>query len=135
MVDQAAAIPFRHSRGKLQLCVIRRKDSKSWGIPKGLIERGDTVEETALNEAWEEAGLSGRLIGRALGTYEYRKWGRNLTVQVFLMLVEAQERTWDEADFRERRWASFEDVSSLLKRHPVHALLDQARRRIERYAG
>lgn len=134
VVQQAAAIPIRRARGRLQVCLIRRKGSKSWGIPKGLVDPGDTLQETALNEAWEEAGLSGRLLGRAVGTYEYEKWGKTLKVAVYLMEVRAQERTWEEDVFRERRWTPIEDAVSLLKRHPVRALLDRAMRRIERDA-
>jgi 8-oxo-dGTP pyrophosphatase MutT (NUDIX family) len=133
-VQQAAAIPVKRIRGQLHLCLIRRKGSKSWGIPKGLVDPGDTHEETALNEAWEEAGLSGRLVGKRLGSYEYDKWGTTLTVAVYLMEVFAQEARWEEAVFRERRWALLDDAVTLLKRHPVRSLLDRARRRIAEYA-
>ena len=131
-MQQAAAIPVKRIRGQLHVCLIRRKGSKSWGIPKGLVDPGDTQEETALNEAWEEAGLSGRLVGKALGSYRYSKWGTRLTVAVYVMEVIAQERTWDEAVFRERRWTPLDDAVSLLKRHPVHTLLDRALQRISR---
>lgn len=130
IVQQAAAIPVRRARGQLQMCLIRRKGGKSWGIPKGLVESGDTLEETALNEAWEEAGLSGRLLGRALGSYEYEKWGKTLKVAVYVMEVQAQEKTWDEDVFRERRWTPIDDAVTLLKRHPVRSLLKPALRRI-----
>ena len=74
-------------------CVIRRKDANKWGIPKGLVDPGDTHEETALNEAWEEAGINGRLLGAAIGTYRYRKWGTRLTVAVYVMEVLEQAPT------------------------------------------
>ena len=72
---QAAAIAYRRSGGTVQLCLIRRKDTqKRWGIPKGVIDPGDTPEETAVNESWEEAGLVARAIGDTIGTYKYDKW-------------------------------------------------------------
>lgn len=126
--EQAAAIAVRRSGRRLEVCLIRRRGSKGWGIPKGLVEDGDTHRETALKEAWEEAGLSGRLVGRSLGTYDYEKWGTMLTVAVYLMAVEAQERVWDEASFRERKWMSFEDAMELLGKHPAAELLERARR-------
>jgi phosphohistidine phosphatase len=129
-VQQAAAIAVMRIAGDLEVCLIRRKGSKSWGIPKGLVDPGDTREETALNEAWEEAGLTGRLVGKPVGTYEYEKWGTTLTVAVYLMQVVAEEDTWEEEVFRERRWVSFEDAVSLLQRHPVLPLLSRARRMI-----
>ena len=95
-----------------------------WGIPKGTIERGDTPEATALNEAWEEAGLSGRLLGSSIGTYEYRKWGAHLTVAVYIMEVLEENAEWQEAHFRERRWATVDEALSLLEPHPVRPLLD-----------
>ena len=68
-------IPFRGTGKKLEICLIRRKGSKKWGIPKGFVERGDTSKDAALKEAFEEAGLKGRLVGDAVGNYEYQKMG------------------------------------------------------------
>jgi 8-oxo-dGTP pyrophosphatase MutT (NUDIX family) len=114
----------------VQVCLIRKKVSSVWGIPKGTVDAGDSHEKTALKEAWEEAGLRGRLIGEALGTYEYEKWGRSLLVMVYLMEVLEQHDAWQEADIRERRWISFDEAKSLLVDHPAHPLLRRARRQL-----
>jgi 8-oxo-dGTP pyrophosphatase MutT (NUDIX family) len=128
--QQAAAIPFRRSGKKLEICLIRRNGSKKWGIPKGFVERGDTTKDAALKEALEEAGLKGRLVGDAVGTYEYRKWGTKLDVTVYLMEVQEEEDEWDEADFRDRQWMSFEDAAEKLEEHPVQPLIDGAKGRL-----
>src|SRR6267142_5144069 len=96
-LQQAAAIAVRRSRGTLQVCLIRKKRSRKWGIPKGVVDPGDTHEETALNEAFEEAGLTGRLIGDVIGTYQYEKWDTTVAVAVYLMEVLQQHREWEEA--------------------------------------
>ena len=124
--EQAAAIPIRRVGRGLQICVIRRKDGSKWGIPKGLVDPGATHEETALNEAWEEAGIKGRLLGAAIGTYRYRKWGTRLTVAVYVMELVQQAPTWEEAAFRERRWVPFAEGGLLLADHPVASLLERA---------
>jgi 8-oxo-dGTP pyrophosphatase MutT (NUDIX family) len=125
--QQGAAIAFRRTGDTVQLCLIRRKDTqKRWGIPKGVIDPGDTPAETAVNEAWEEAGLVARSIGDTIGTYKYDKWGKTLTVAVFLLEVLDEEDTWDEADVRERRWTSIDEALDLLSQHPVRPLLDRA---------
>jgi phosphohistidine phosphatase len=126
--QQAAAIPFRRSGEALDICVIRKKHSGRWGIPKGLVDPGDTLEETALNETWEEAGLKGQLIGSSIGNYRYRKWGVSLLVEVYLIEVVEQCDTWLEVRFRERRWTSFAQATLLLSRHPVHPLLERVPR-------
>ena len=127
-VAQAAAIPIRTDAetGRLQVLMIRRRDGRKWGIPKGLVDPGDTHEETALNEAWEEAGLEGRLLGAAIGTYRYRKWGARLTVAVYVMEVVQQAPSWEESALRQRRWVPFAEAGILLADHPVASLLDRA---------
>jgi len=60
LTPQAAAIAIRGAGEKLQVCLIKKKDSRKWGIPKGIVDPGQTHGATALNGAWEEAGLKGR---------------------------------------------------------------------------
>jgi 8-oxo-dGTP pyrophosphatase MutT (NUDIX family) len=126
--QQAAAIPIRRRGADLQVCLIRKRLSGTWGIPKGTVDAGLTHEDTALKEAWEEAGVRGRLVGDALGTYMYEKYGRPLTVMVFVMEVLEHQRDWIEAGLRERKWASREEAGTLLVEHPAHAFLDRALR-------
>ena len=123
--EQAAAFPVRRVGRDIQVCLIRRKTAGAWGIPKGLVDAGDTHEETALNEAWEEAGISGRLLGKPVGTYRYKKWGTKLTVAVYVMEVLHQESRWEEAPIRERMWTSFAQALELLSEHPVAPLLER----------
>ena len=126
--QQAAAIAVRQNGEALEMCLIRKKGKKNWGIPKGIIDPGDTPEETVLNEAWEEAGLKGRLLGEAVGRYEYEKWYTTFVVAVYVMEVLEQHADWQESGLRERRWTSFGEAASLLMDHPVRSLLDRARR-------
>ncbi len=70
---QVAVIPVRRADGELEVCLIRRKDAEKWGIPKGFVERGDSPEEAALNEAIEEAGLKGEVRGTAIGEYQVQE--------------------------------------------------------------
>jgi 8-oxo-dGTP pyrophosphatase MutT (NUDIX family) len=122
---QAAVIAMCHTVRGMEVCLIRRKDSTSWSIPKGFIDPGDTAAEAALTEAHEEAGLQGRLLGGPIGTYRYQKGNALLTVAVFLMEVLVEEPSWDEMSFRERRWCSLDESRTLLADHPVRHLLDR----------
>ena len=112
--DQAATIPFRHSKGPVKVCLIRRRGTEAWSLPKGSIDPGDTLEKTAIKESWEEAGLLGRVCGESLN------------VSVYLMEVIAQEDDWDEAEFRERKWFTLQEANELLAQHPVQKLLARA---------
>jgi 8-oxo-dGTP pyrophosphatase MutT (NUDIX family) len=124
--QQAAAIPIRRRGNDLQVCLIKKRLSGSWGIPKGTVDSGETHESTALNEAWEEAGIRGRLVGDALGTYKYEKFGRPLTVMVFAMEVLEHHRDWIEAGIRERKWVSRDEAEAMLVEHPALGFLSRA---------
>jgi phosphohistidine phosphatase len=124
--EQAATIPFRHSKGTVKVCLIRRRGSDFWGLPKGSVDPGDTLQKTALKESWEEAGLLGRLCGDPIGTYRYEKWGSTLRVAVYLMEVIAHEDEWDEDEIRERKWFTLHEAAELLSGHPVGKLWSRA---------
>jgi 8-oxo-dGTP pyrophosphatase MutT (NUDIX family) len=127
---QAAVVAIRRGHHDIEVCLIRRKGSGKWAIPKGFIDRGDTPEQAALNEALEEAGIKGELLGGAVGTYEYEKWSATLTVAVYVMEVLEEQADWKEMTFRERNWRPVEEASVLLARHPVFCLWDRVSDRI-----
>jgi len=101
-IRQAAALPLRRGR----VCLITSRNGKRWVIPKGWIDPGQTAGETALQEAWEEAGLVGALEQEPIGSYLYEKDGQRFHVTVFVMNVTSVEQDWPERDFRQRSWVS-----------------------------
>jgi 8-oxo-dGTP pyrophosphatase MutT (NUDIX family) len=118
---QAAAIPIRGSK----LCLVSSSNGKRWVIPKGLIDPGHTAAETALNEAWEEAGLVGVLSKDPVGTYLYNKLGNTYHVLVFIMRVTEAAEEWPEKDQRQRIWVSvdraLEDIEDAGLRELIEA--------------
>jgi 8-oxo-dGTP pyrophosphatase MutT (NUDIX family) len=122
---QVAVIPVRRGSDGLELCLIRRKDTGKWGIPKGFVDRGDSPQEAALNEAHEEAGLTGSLLGGPIGIYEYTKWSAPLTVSVYLMKVKQEEDDWEEIKIRDRSWHSVKEATKRLAKHPVRLVWDR----------
>jgi phosphohistidine phosphatase len=129
-LEQASAIPFRSRDAGVEFCLITSIHKGRWGFPKGIIDPGETVVETALKEAHEEAGLHGRIVGAPLGTYQYHKWGRDLNVTVRLMHVEAVDDTWDEEQLRKRRWVDAHQAERLLPQPELKRLLAIAVERI-----
>jgi 8-oxo-dGTP pyrophosphatase MutT (NUDIX family) len=99
-VLQAAAIPVKAGA----VCVVTARSGQRWVIPKGMIDPGHTAAETALREAWEEAGLAGVLLPKPVGTYLYEKWERTHHVTVFLLRVTDAAEDWPEHSFRQRCW-------------------------------
>lgn len=99
-IRQAAALAIRRGR----ICLITSRNGKRWVIPKGWIEPGQTAGETALQEAYEEAGLVGALEREPIGSYLYEKEGKTYHVTVFVMKVTSVGQDWPERSLRQRTW-------------------------------
>lgn len=129
--DQACAVPFRRREdGRIEFCVITSTRGR-WIFPKGFVDPGDSVVETALKEAFEEAGVHGRIVGKPLGTCRLPKNGDKLVVVARLMEVEKSHATWPEKETRHRRWVSHDEASELLKEPALRQLLNAAARAID----
>ena len=106
LIEQSGVIPYRIQDGQIEVMLITSSASKRWVIPKGLIEPDMTPQDSAAKEAWEEAGLLGKVFPDLLGTYEYQKSGCTWLVGVFLLQVQAVLEIWPEASKRKRQWVS-----------------------------
>ena len=90
----AGGVVIRWQGGSTQVAVIRPALSKALALPKGHIDPGESSEEAAARELWEETGIRGKLIGK-LGDigYRYSFRGRSISkvVSFFLFVYEAGE--------------------------------------------
>ena len=125
-IAQACAIPYRRHGDEWSLCLITSLKKKNWIFPKGIIDPGETLEETALKEAFEEAGVRGRIVGEPVGVYSDAKWGAILDVTVVLMEVDHAADDWPEAAARHRRWAPPAEAEQLVARPELRQILAAA---------
>lgn len=64
-------LPYRIIDGQRQFLLVCECYSKCWSLPKGHMEAGETEEQTALRELFEETGLVARLDTSRCATIEY----------------------------------------------------------------
>lgn len=57
----AGAVLWREEKGRLQVAVIHRSRHNDWSWPKGKVDPGESLLETAVREIKEETGLSVKL--------------------------------------------------------------------------
>ncbi|MGB5776451.1 MAG: NUDIX domain-containing protein, partial [Sedimenticolaceae bacterium] len=121
---QSAVIPYRIRDGNLEILMVRSSRDKHWVVPKGIIDPGHSAQESALKEAWEEAGIEGEVDDQPLGSYRYPKWGAFCSVTVYPMAVsrEIPVEEWEEPE-RGRHWVSAEMASKLLKQKGLRPLV------------
>ena len=121
-IRQAAVLAMWHGR----VCLITSSSGKHWLVPKGHLEHGDKLLETARQEAWEEAGLIGHISPRPVGIYEYQKMGHVYRVVIFWMEVTKVQDHFPECRRRRRRWLSPEKALSYISYSPLRRIVDAA---------
>jgi 8-oxo-dGTP pyrophosphatase MutT (NUDIX family) len=123
MYNQSGVIPFRFEEGELRLLLITSRRKKHWGIPKGIVESHLSARDSAAQEAFEEAGVRGKVSSGSVGRFEYKKWGGTCRVEVFLLEVDEVLDEWPEGFFRERRWLSAAEAARLVDWEGLRRLL------------
>lgn len=64
-------LPYRIVDGEKGFLLVFEQFSQCWSLPKGHMEAGETEEETALRELFEETGLHGTLESGESAMIEY----------------------------------------------------------------
>ncbi|MFD1510698.1 NUDIX hydrolase [Lacimonas salitolerans] len=106
---QYAALCFRIRKDKPQFLLVTSRGTGRWIIPKGWPMKGRSPAKAALREAWEEAGVRGRVGRDFVGMYSYRKLlGRQqlepCIALVFPVAVKSLDSHFPEARQRRRKW-------------------------------
>jgi len=121
---QSAVVPFRHGRSGLEVLLITSRKRRRWIVPKGVVEPYLSAADSAAKEAYEEAGIKGRVLAVPLGSYEYEKWGGTCRVEVFAMAVDQELGSWPEA-FRDRAWVSPFKAAGLVREPELKGMIER----------
>jgi len=108
---QHAALCYRRIGGDCEILLVTSRDTGRWVLPKGWPKKGEEGGASALREAGEEAGVTGRLLPGAAGHYLYDKTmpsGPALPCAVSLHVIEVAHLAYDypEKAVRRRMWFS-----------------------------
>lgn len=117
---QFGALPFRFERGELEIMLITSRGRGRWLIPKGWPMENRKPYEVAEIEAFQEAGIKGKVGKKAIGTYPYAKFlpggeERLCFVTVFPLRVTLEAVKWREKADRRRAWFAKEEAALLVE--------------------
>jgi 8-oxo-dGTP pyrophosphatase MutT (NUDIX family) len=66
-VVSAGGVVLRKTNNKIEILLVYSPPHKAWVLPKGHIDKGETIEEAAIREVKEETGLEDFEIVSKLG--------------------------------------------------------------------
>ncbi|MEL6102310.1 MAG: NUDIX hydrolase [Pseudomonadota bacterium] len=116
---QFAAVCYRIKASRVEILLITSRRTRRWIVPKGWPVRGKSPSESALHEAWEEAGVVGRVNPRPIGIYSYVKLlgqdaGLPCVAMVYAVKVKELARDYPERAERRRKWVSRKKAGAMV---------------------
>jgi ADP-ribose pyrophosphatase YjhB (NUDIX family) len=81
-----------------------------WNLPAGKVDKGYSIEETAVKEANEESGFNVEL-GEKLGVYQDEV--NEPVKHIFLAKIIGGELTFPEDEILDAKWFSFQEISDM----------------------
>jgi len=58
----SGGVIYKRNADEIEVALVAVKNSTVWCLPKGIVEKGEKPEETAVREVREETGLMGRAV-------------------------------------------------------------------------
>lgn len=109
------AVIYRKVGEGLEFLVVKSKPNGHWGFPKGHVEKGESEEETAKREVFEETGLSVSLHDGFRTRIEYPLANSRLKEVIFFISeVLNQSVNIQEEEIEEFRWVKYSDAFDTL---------------------
>jgi 8-oxo-dGTP pyrophosphatase MutT (NUDIX family) len=132
---QVAALCWRTGTDGPEVLLITSLNSKRWIVPKGWAEADLSPAENAAREAFEEAGVTGKLDSRPIGSFHYLKekkdgGGMPCKVDVFALQVTRQVEDWPEKGAREMLWLSPEQAAIKVSEPGLRSLFQGLRKQL-----
>ncbi len=105
-----------------RVLMLHRKQEGTWVLPKGRVEPGESLRQTALREVEEETGLKDVKVVKEIGLVRYMFFWRpdnvnyRKTVHYFIMRLNgsAADSIKLEEDFSEHAWRPVDEAAKLL---------------------
>lgn len=126
---QYGALPYKIAGADgVQVMLVTSRETKRWVIPKGWPMKDRKPHVAAKLEAFEEAGVKGRIGKRPIGAYFYHKRLKSdatvsCKVEVFPLKVRKEHEEWPERAEREGRWFSPDEAADVVQEEELRAII------------
>ena len=134
----AGGVVYRRVGEGIEILMIQDRLGR-WTIPKGHVEAGENLTQTALREVTEETGLTHLRIGEKLDKlhFFYRKEGKLIFMTTHVFLMEAQGDTdavipEDSEGIVDAKWFGSDEALGLIEYRDTERLFRLALEKLQR---
>ena len=134
--DQVSAggVVYRGENEQIEVVIISVGSEHRWQLPKGLVDKGENPETTAVREAREEGGVNSEVVNH-IETIEYWFAGLENGIRVrfhkrvhfYLMKYLSGDTKDHDWEVNEARWVPIDDAASQLAFDNERRVMEQAR--------
>ncbi len=128
--EQYGALCYRvkKKRSGVEVLIITSRDTGRWVIPKGWPMDGKSAAGAAAREAWEEAGVKGKIAEEPIGSYHYMKGlpeglKVDCRVRVFALAVDDICKNFPEKGERRAEWVDCTEAANRVQEPGLKSLL------------
>lgn len=131
----AGGVVYKRVEGNLEVALISFKKGTVWGLPKGLIDKGELPEDTAFREVREETGLLARIL-KEIGLVSYWYYAKTentrykKSVRYFLMEYISGDTANHDDEVTEARWVPLNTAFEMLTFKSDLSILEKAKEMI-----
>ena len=134
---QYGALPYRFTaEAALEILLVTTRQTRRWIIPKGWPIKSLRPPKSAAREAFEEAGVTGRIGMKPVGTFSYDKAldeaGVQATceVKIYPLLVKRQLEVFPESEQRMLQWVDPAKAMIMIKEPGLRKLVTAFAKRL-----
>ena len=112
----SGGVIIRRDNKKVEVLLIRDTRFENWVLPKGHVEDGETIEQAALREIKEEAGVTSATIKYELGRVRrfVEKANEWKTIVYFLINTSNEQPLGKfESEYTEAKWFSIDCLPNM----------------------
>ena len=135
MRQQVGALPIRWTGDEPRVLLVTSRETQRWIIPKGWRMRGLSNADAAAQEAFEEAGVRGRVRPKPIGRYKYAKriadGFEDCKITTYLLEVTDELDTFPEMAERQRAWFTIADATACADDEGLRGILRELGPRLE----
>jgi len=119
-VSKWGVIPFRGTGNEnIEFLIVSTKNG-NWGLPKGNLMKKLGSKGTALQEAYEEAGIIGSVVDQKISA---KIKGKQMAF--YPMEVKNELAVWPESEWRQRKWIRSNEAKDYLNHGSLRSILKE----------